>query len=434
MKKHKLLGFPSFFLLKVICIVLFSCFFSSISIAQTPKWKVYNKDNSNFPGGNFLTSNAYDIKIDPAGRIWVATWGVAYYNDTLWTHLHSGNSGIPSVELYTLEIIDDSVKWFGCWNAGLIRYKNAVFDTFTTENSQIPNNLVFDIDLDRKGNLWIASGSSVSKFDEVQFTNYQLGYTAYTVFADREDNIWVGTYNGGLKKFDGLNWTTYTKENSGLPDNIVLEISEDASGMIWICTWGGVSAFDGNNWTTFTAPLVPSNITRSIYIDSDDNKWIGTENGIAKYDNTSWVTITGSSALLEGGIINSMNMDTYGNLWIGTSMMGVYVYNENGIVSGVEEFSEHTADFHLFQNYPNPFNPETVINFDLKNDAFVEIKVYNLNGQLVSVLLESEKPAGSHTLCFNGAGLCSGVYFYSLSVLEKKGDLQREVKKMILLR
>jgi hypothetical protein len=83
----------------------------------------------------------------------------------------------------------------------------------------------------------------------------------------------------------------------------------------------------------------------------------------------------------------------------------------------------------LSQNYPNPFNPTTTIKFQIPGSQFTTLKVYNVLGKEVAVLLEENLPAGEHTVQFNAASLASGVYFYSLRGLEFL--LQR---KMLLLR
>lgn len=73
----------------------------------------------------------------------------------------------------------------------------------------------------------------------------------------------------------------------------------------------------------------------------------------------------------------------------------------------------------LQQNYPNPFNPETTIGFSLPGNSNVELKVYNLSGQEISVIAKGEYPAGNHQFKFSGANLTSGVYYYVLKTNEK---------------
>ncbi len=83
----------------------------------------------------------------------------------------------------------------------------------------------------------------------------------------------------------------------------------------------------------------------------------------------------------------------------------------------------------LEQNYPNPFNPVTIINYQLPINNFVTIKVYNTLGQEVATLVNEEKPAGSYSFKFDGNGLSSGLYFYTL-----KAGKYTSTKKMLLLK
>ena len=85
------------------------------------------------------------------------------------------------------------------------------------------------------------------------------------------------------------------------------------------------------------------------------------------------------------------------------------------------------SKYSLFQNYPNPFNPVTVISWQLAVSSPVKLTIYNLIGQKVMTLVDQRKPAGKHSIRFNGARLASGIYFYRLQA----GNYS-SVKKMIL--
>jgi len=82
----------------------------------------------------------------------------------------------------------------------------------------------------------------------------------------------------------------------------------------------------------------------------------------------------------------------------------------------VEESAEEVipSTLELQGNYPNPFNPSTTINFAVPNDMKVRLAVYNLLGQEVRVLLDSEVSKGSHSSYFDASGLSSGIYIYQL--------------------
>ena len=87
------------------------------------------------------------------------------------------------------------------------------------------------------------------------------------------------------------------------------------------------------------------------------------------------------------------------------------------------------TDYTLFQNYPNPFNPSTTIKFQIPNDGFVTLKVYDIIGNEVTTLINEQKPQGRYEVNFNASSLASGVYIYKLQA----GSFA-DTKKMLLLK
>jgi hypothetical protein len=87
------------------------------------------------------------------------------------------------------------------------------------------------------------------------------------------------------------------------------------------------------------------------------------------------------------------------------------------------------AAFGLGQNYPNPFNPSTRITYRLPGTGRVRLAIYALNGGLVAAPVDGIQGAGDHEVRFDGSGLSSGVYFYTL----QQGSLTAS-KKMLLVR
>jgi eukaryotic-like serine/threonine-protein kinase len=83
--------------------------------------------------------------------------------------------------------------------------------------------------------------------------------------------------------------------------------------------------------------------------------------------------------------------------------------------NGVENESEIPSSFSLSQNYPNPFNPSSIIQFQLPVKSHVELRVYNVLGKEVAMLINEEKAAGLHAVSFNASHLSSGVYYYTLA-------------------
>ena len=116
---------------------------------------------------------------------------------------------------------------------------------------------------------------------------------------------------------------------------------------------------------------------------------------------------------------------------------GFYVYRLKQIDFGGQfEYSDEIEvevngplTFALEQNYPNPFNPSTSIKYSVPESGFVNLSVYNLVGEKVSVLVNQTVDAGFYEVAFNAANLPSGTYFYRLQT----GNTV-QTKKMILLK
>ena len=90
------------------------------------------------------------------------------------------------------------------------------------------------------------------------------------------------------------------------------------------------------------------------------------------------------------------------------------------------------AVFALDQNYPNPFNPSTKITFSLAMDSKINLTVFNVLGQEVATLVNTNMVAGSHNVNFDASALNSGVYLYRIEATGVNGTSFIDVKKMIL--
>lgn len=87
------------------------------------------------------------------------------------------------------------------------------------------------------------------------------------------------------------------------------------------------------------------------------------------------------------------------------------------------------VEYRLEQNFPNPFNPMTSISFSIPKSGNVSIKVYDVMGREVAELFKGQKPAGAHSIAFDGSELSSGVYVYKITA----GDYSA-TKKMVLMK
>ncbi|MCZ6702131.1 MAG: T9SS type A sorting domain-containing protein, partial [Ignavibacteria bacterium] len=106
-------------------------------------------------------------------------------------------------------------------------------------------------------------------------------------------------------------------------------------------------------------------------------------------------------------------------------------------ITGIENLASEIPDlYELYQNYPNPFNPSTKIEFGLPEESNVSLRIYDITGQEVEVVLNNESfYPGTFRYDFNASNLPSGVYFYILIAESNVSDLSiKQTKKMILLK
>jgi hypothetical protein len=109
----------------------------------------------------------------------------------------------------------------------------------------------------------------------------------------------------------------------------------------------------------------------------------------------------------------------------------------NSVVSVPEEEVYLPKDYSLYQNFPNPFNPSTTFRYSVPTQSKVVIKVYDILGNEIAILMDEEKPVGTYELTWNAEGLPSGVYFYQLRAVDPlsgSGQGFVETKKMVLLK
>ena len=162
----------------------------------------------------------------------------------------------PDVIIYELEEIDKTL-WIGTYGHGIFKYdwetgEKEQFSYTDATAFQISDNLVYDIDLDSKGRLWVATnnglnlkenGSDTFKiFKSIEGDYSQLATnTIRTIFEDSKGRLWFGSVGGGLSYYnENGTFTTYL-ERDGMPSNVVLSILEGDDGRIWAATHNGLA-------------------------------------------------------------------------------------------------------------------------------------------------------------------------------------------------
>jgi hypothetical protein len=101
------------------------------------------------------------------------------------------------------------------------------------------------------------------------------------------------------------------------------------------------------------------------------------------------------------------------------------------VLTSLNSVSNTAYKYDLLQNYPNPFNPSTQITFSIEKPQYVSLKVFDLLGNEIDVLVDDYKQAGIFKIQFPTSGLVlpSGIYFYTLQT-----DNVFITKKMILIK
>ena len=223
------------------------------------------------------------------------------------------------------------------------------FTTFTTDEGLSLDNITSSL-LDRSGNLWLGTwGGGISKFDGVSFTNFTTAHglsnnLVHCLAEDKDGNIWIGTEGGGVSIYDGYSFSVKTTSD-GLANDVVYGITLDSKGNIWIAAGvGGASKFDGDGFVKFNQEngLLGNSIIK-IAEDRHGFIWFGTGNhGVSRFDGKSFLHYTIEDGLADNSIY-CITKDKMGNLWFGTEGGGVSKYKENADLSKKGTFTNFTT-------------------------------------------------------------------------------------------
>jgi hypothetical protein len=280
-----------------------------------------------------------------------------------------------------------------------------------------------------RGDVWKKiSDLNVSSFRAMTVAKSDNNY----IYAVNSSTVYRTTDGGSI-------WTNVT---AGLPSNSLtyIEASTTDPKEIWVTLSGYTdkqkifhSTNAGDNWVNISGslPNLPANCIT--YLDPD-RLFIGMDVGAYYKDATmsDWEPFMVNLPNVEIDEFeinipaNKIRAATYGRgIWetIIPPMVGT-TSNQNNIPD----------KFELYQNYPNPFNPRTTIKFDIAVNSNVSLRIFNILGQEVRTLVNSELAPGIKTVVWDGTNnsgtvVTSGIYIYVL----KAGDY-RDTKKMVLLK
>jgi len=271
----------------------------------------------------------YDLFQDSRGNIWVGTWGggAALRTGKEWRIFNTG-SGLESNAVTSFAEGSDGRIWIAT-DGGL-----NFFDGSRMQSAGLVGKSLLNIIIDSGGNLWAGcwrmgvSGGGLFKFDGRRWETFTMetglpGMEILKVFEDSRGNIWIGTYEGGAGAgvgcFDGKRWTRFTQAD-GLIDNCVYSMFEDPEGDMWFGTIGGVSVLEPavGKWHSLTTlDGLIHDCVYCMYIDSSKKMWFGTESGVSRFDGKNWRSFMKQDGLVEN-LVRTIIEDREGNLWFGT--------------------------------------------------------------------------------------------------------------------
>ncbi len=220
-------------------------------------WKVYTTENSLLP-----SNQVYSVYVDTYGFIWFGTAGrTAALIEEQWTIFDESvnSSSISTV----LDIAEDGENklWFSIYFNGVASYNRLAWKFFDSQNSGILSDFVNDINLAPGGAIWTAVGGesmqggvSVTYNNGINWVNYTTSNSGLVsdfitlVVPDNSGNVWIGSADKSLIKYDGVSWVNFTPENSGLPEKNITSVTIDSTGRVWVGTKNcGIAVFSENS-------------------------------------------------------------------------------------------------------------------------------------------------------------------------------------------
>jgi ligand-binding sensor domain-containing protein len=335
-----------------------------------PKQKTHGSDTA-----SQISENIHSIMQDKTGNYWFGTDGdgVCRYNGKSFTYF-TVTDGLCSNFVRTIQEDNTGNIWFGTRD-GVCRYDGKSFITFTDKEdlSKIGSlgNVWQNVHIPRSG-LWFGTGDGAYRYDGKSFTFMplpiadadiklrqsqpafiQTAYSVYCIFEDKTGNIWFGTEQRGVCRFDGKSFTWFTEKD--LDKAAVRCIYQDKTGDLWFVNNGaGVCRYDGKSVTNFTEEKGLGNkdfprtlkskigtLARVFTMTEDNagNIWFGTvDAGAWRYDSKSLTNFTNKDGITSNTIW-TIYKDNAGDLWFGTGGGGVCKFDGRS-------FTNFTKDKH----------------------------------------------------------------------------------------
>lgn len=204
---------------------------------------------------------------------------------------------------------DLGIVWVGTFKKGICYYHESIYkfphiNNVISDDASLPYSDVNCFVEDKQGNLWIGTNGGGLVFQDVKTQNYKVykhvdgensisSDVVVNMFIDKDNILWLGTFEGGLCRFDGTRFTTYKynqEDSTSLPNNSIWSIIQDKKDRLWIGTLGGgIALFNPTTRKFSTVPNTGNVEFPSLYVSSlkqlrNGQIMIGTAIGVVFYD------------------------------------------------------------------------------------------------------------------------------------------------------
>ncbi|WP_158607186.1 two-component regulator propeller domain-containing protein [Pontibacter oryzae] len=187
----------------------------------------------------------------------------------------------------------------------------------------LPQGQVVAIQQDAKGYLWLATRGGLSRFNGIEFKTYTksdgLGSNNIaTLFLDSRQRLWIGTSDAGLVQHNGVSFKKYGRKQ-GLEASTVTAIAEDKTGKLWLATDNGIYTLVKNQLLKYTS--LPAISYTAIATSNYGEIWIGSErNGLYVINGTQTENFTTANSPLPSDHVTALLIGKDEEVWIGTEL------------------------------------------------------------------------------------------------------------------
>lgn len=196
-----------------------------------------------------------------------------------------------------------------------------------------------------------SQGTSKADVVVVENRGEQIDQYVVDVFQDDQRNLWFGTLEKGVAKYDGAE-LRYLSTKDGLPSDRVVDMAQDAQGTRWFATGHGLSRYDGTAFRNHTTDDgLCSNRMSSLLFVRKGTLWIGTWGGVCTFDGKRFAKFDVPRASVTTPInpdtkdwVTAIMEDRAGNIWFGIGGTGAVRYDG-------KEFKHITTDDGLLSNH-----------------------------------------------------------------------------------